>query len=98
MTSVDIRSIPACGHRADTRTMAQRLNDATIRRLPPPGSGNRITYDDAVAGFGIRVTAQGARAFVLNYRRKADGRERRITIGAFPAWSSTAARTEAARL
>lgn len=78
--------------------MAQRLTDLTIKRLAPPAHGNKITYDDVVAGFGVRVTANGARAFVLNYRRKLDGRERRITIGAFPAWSTAAARTEAARL
>jgi integrase len=40
----------------------------------------------------------GGRAFVLNYRRKLDGRERRITIGSFPDWSTTAAREEAKRL
>jgi integrase len=75
-----------------------RLTEAIVKRLPTPKQGNRITYDDAVKGFGVRVTAAGARAFVLNYRRKSDGRERRVTIGSFPAWSTTAAREEAARL
>src|SRR5262245_61040594 len=72
-----------------------RLTDKLAKALPVPASSNKVTYDDVVKGFGIRVTAAGARAFVLNYRRKADGRERRYTIGAFPDWSVGAAREEA---
>jgi integrase len=78
--------------------MHLRLTDSVIKRLPTPESGNKITYDDAVKGFGARITAAGDRAFVLNYRRKLDGRERRITIGSYPDWSTTAAREEAKRL
>ena len=75
-----------------------RLTDIIVKRLPAPSRGNKVTYDDAVKGFGIRVTQAGARAFVLNYRRKADGRERRITIGSHPDWGTAAARDEAKRL
>src|SRR5262245_30400544 len=75
-----------------------RLTDIIIKRLPTPQRGNKVSYDDAVRGFGCRVTAAGARAFVLNYRRKSDGRERRITIGSFPDWSTASAREEAKRL
>lgn len=75
-----------------------RLTDRTIKALPAPAQGNKVSYDDAVKGFGIRVTAAGGRAFILNYRRKADGRERRHTIGSFPEWSVGAARDEAKRL
>jgi integrase len=75
-----------------------RLTDIVVKRLPTPRSGNKVTYDSAVKGFGCRVTAAGSRAFVLTYRRKADGRQRRITIGSFPDWSTAAARSEAARL
>ena len=67
--------------------MAQRLTDKLVRSLEPPAKGNRITYDTAVAGFGLRVTAAARRAFVLTYRRKGDQLERRYTIGAFPDWS-----------
>jgi len=75
-----------------------RLTDKDIRKLEVPTRGNRITYDDNVKGFGARVTAAGARAFILNYRRKLDGRGRRITTGSSPDWSATAARDEAKRL
>jgi integrase len=75
-----------------------RLTNRTIAKLPVPARGNRISYDDEIGGFGCRVTAAGGRAFVLNYYRRADGRERRMTIGGFPEWSAAAAREEAKRL
>ena len=81
---------------ADTVSTKARITDAIVKALPKPAKGSRITYDAEVKGFGIRVTAAGARAFVLNYR--VAGRERRYTIGAFPNWSATAARGEAKRL
>lgn len=67
-----------------------------VSDLPTPATGNRIYYDAAVKGFGVRVTAKGARAWILNYR--AGGRERRVTIGAHPDWSAEAARAEAKEL
>jgi integrase len=78
--------------------MAQRLSDQLVRRLTSPARGNVITYDTDVKGFGCRVTAAGARSFILNYRRKLDGLERRYTIGQWPDWSVSGAREEAKRL
>ncbi|ESX24347.1 site-specific integrase [Mesorhizobium sp. LSJC264A00] len=74
-----------------------QLSDAIIKALPAPASGNKITYDDDVKGFGIRVTKAGARAFILNYRTRS-GLERRYTIGSFPDWKSGPAREEAKNL
>ena len=54
------------------------LTERTIRDAKP-GPKTRIEWDSTVKGFGLRVTAAGALAFVLNYR--VDGRERRTTIG-----------------
>jgi integrase len=79
-------------------TVAQRLTDKTVKALPAPARGNQITYDIETRGFGARVTAAGAIAFVVNYRRKADGLERRYTIGSFPDWSVAAAREKAKEL
>jgi hypothetical protein len=63
---------------------SMKLTDNLLRRLPTPERGNKITWDDALKGFGGRVTAAGASAFVLDYRRKSDGRQRRFTIGGYP--------------
>ena len=74
-----------------------RLTEAAVKRLPAPAKGNRITYDPALPGFGVRVTAAGHRAFVLTYYNRT-GSQRRYTIGAFPDWSVTGAREEARKL
>ena len=80
--------------------MAHHLTDSLVRNLTLPDHGNRIVYDDTkgLPGFGIRVTAAGNRSFILNYRVKGSGRERRYTIGGFPSWEVAAARKEAKRL
>ncbi len=84
--------------------MGKRLTDRDVQAIAPPAKGNVIHYDapgsrgnDYVAGFGLRVTAAGARAFVLNYRTR-DGTARRYTIGKYPVWSLAAARIEARKL
>jgi integrase len=64
-----------------------------VEALPAPATGNRIHYYAGAViqnapvprGFGVRVTAGGAKSFVLNYRIKL--RERRYTIGQWPDWS-----------
>src|SRR5262245_11508301 len=81
-----------------------KLSEETVKRLPVPNKGNRVTYfagatiqgAKAPRGFGVRVTAAGARAFVLNYRLR--GREHRFTIGAWPDWSALKAVREARNL
>src|SRR5260370_10937387 len=76
-------------------TARRRLTDQVVRQLPPPLKGNRIAYDSDVPGFGLRVTAAGARSWILNYRRRADGVERRYTIGSWPSLPGGAGRGEA---
>ena len=76
--------------------MSQRLTDTIVKTLAAPARGNKVRYDAELRGFGLRVTAAGARAFVLNYR--VGVRERRLTIGGWPDWKVAAAREEARRL
>jgi hypothetical protein len=76
--------------------LPERLSEGFVRKIRIPARGNRITYDAEVKGFGVRVTAGGAKAFVLNYR--VGGRERRYTIGSWPDWTVAAARGEAKHL
>lgn len=77
--------------------MTLKLTDTIIDKLPLPTTGNKISYDDDVKGFGIRVTAAGARSFILNYRTRS-GLERRYTIGSRPDWKTGPAREEAKNL
>lgn len=70
-----------------------RLTDATARKALPPTAGQRILWDSDLKGFGLRITATGAKAFILDYR--AHGRQRRITLGAYPDWTVAAARAAA---
>ena len=76
--------------------MAEKLTDTIVKALSAPASGNAISYDKDVKGFGVRVTKAGAKAFILNYR--VSGRERRITIGSYPDWSTADAREHAKTL
>jgi len=75
--------------------MPQRLTDTTVQRLVPPA---RIVWDTAVRGFGCRVSDGGTKSFVVDYRRRADGRQRRYTIGSYPDWSTASAREQAKRV
>ena len=73
--------------------MSERLTDAFARRAEATGQTQTFFWDTETKGFGLRVTAKGAKAFLLDYRT--GGRQRRITIGRYPDWSVAAARAEA---
>jgi integrase len=77
---------------ADTDLMAKRITETLVKSLISPSKGNQITYDTDLKGFGVRITAKGAKSFVLNYR--VGGQERRLTIGSYPEWTAAAARKE----
>jgi hypothetical protein len=82
--------------------MSIRLDERAVKATTAPAKGAISIWDDDITGFGLRVFAptrrhpDGARSFFINYR--ADGTERRFTIGAFPDWSAKAARDEAKEL
>lgn len=71
-----------------------RLEDTTIRSLPAPQHGQKLYRDDALKGFGCRVSQGGTKTFILVH-----GRDRRtITIGRYPIISLSKARGEAKRM
>lgn len=60
---------------------------------------NEYLWDDELRGFGVRMSAGGVRAYVVQYRM--GGREaktKRFTIGQHGSWTPEQARTEAKRL
>lgn len=70
------------------------LTDPSFRRLRVPDSG-RVTYtDDAVPGFGVRVSSSGVKSFVLLIGRS----RKRITIGRYPTITLAEARAKAREL
>lgn len=57
-----------------------RLTDLAIRSLPAPEKGQKTYFDDAMKGFGIRVSQGGSKSFVVMY-----GPQRRLkTLARFP--------------
>jgi Arm DNA-binding domain len=72
---------------------SRRLTDAIARKALPSARGAAILWDAEVKGFGLRLSPGGGRSFMLDYR--AEGRQRRITIGAYPDWAVAAAREAA---
>jgi integrase len=77
--------------------MADKLTDRTIGKLAKPTSGNKLYFDAEVSGLAVRVTAAGAKSFVVCYRN-GGGRQRRFTVGGFGEWTIGAARAEAREL
>src|SRR5712692_9380858 len=81
-----------------------KLNEATIEALPAPASGNKLHFFPGAVvqgatvprGFAVRVTKDGAKAFVMDYRF--GGRQRRYTIGRWPEWTALLAVREAREL
>jgi len=92
------QNVPSCTDTARTRSadMGSPIAEKMVKKLQPPARGNRIIYDNQIRGFGVRITAAGAVAFLVNYR--IHGRERRYTIGRYPEVSAQMAREEALRL
>ena len=77
-----------------------RLTDPFIRSIPKPEQHAKIVYDDKLMGFGIRITPNDVRTFILRYRN-AQGTERKVAIGRWDTtsgWSAAAAREEAQEL
>jgi hypothetical protein len=74
-----------------------RLTAQSIRRIVLPTSvADKVFFDDALPGFGLRVRATGARTWIVQYA--INKRTRRVTIGSTAIFSLAAARAEARKL
>ncbi|WP_428852565.1 tyrosine-type recombinase/integrase [Imbroritus primus] len=79
--------------------MAHRENFTTERVASyacPPGKQQVFFWDAKLSGFGLRVTAGGARTYIFEARLH--GKTMRITIGRAAAWSISKARERATEL
>lgn len=68
-----------------------RLTDIGIRALPIPPVGQKTYFDDALSGFGVRVSQGGTKSYVVLLGEK----RQRKTIGRYPEKSLKDARNEA---
>jgi integrase len=76
---------------------ARALTDAEVRGLKA-SSGNRLVlYDAKARGLCLRVTAR-TKSWSFIYRPDGSSRQRRYTIGDYPAWSLSSAREKALTL
>ena len=75
--------------------MAVRLTDRGIAALKAADKPYLI-FDSEVSGLAIKVYETGRKAFVFDWREH--GRQRRVTIGKHPAWTTAKARIHASKL
>ncbi len=69
-----------------------RLTKRTVEKLGP-GDSEYFVWDDALAGFGVRVFPSGRKSYLVQYR--AGGRSRRRSVGQHGALTAEEARKEA---
>jgi integrase len=71
----------------------KKLTDLFVDRLAPPAKGRLEYFDTSFPALALRVTDTGHKSWSLFYR--AAGRQRRYTIGNYPAFDPAAARKAA---
>jgi integrase len=60
------------------------INDTSIRSIKPPTSGAVDYFDDLTPGLSLRVTSNDVRTWTVFYRDK-NARQKRLTLGRYPA-------------
>lgn len=73
--------------------MRMHLTERVVKAAEPVHGRKSFLFDDECLGFALSVSPAGAKRFVLDYTIAR--RQRRVTIGAWPAWSVVATREEA---
>jgi len=72
------------------------LNKTTIETLATPEKGYAIHWDEKLAGFGLRVTSTGVKAFI--FQKRINGKDKRITLGKYGALTAEQSRKLAVKL
>ena len=71
----------------------QKLTKRVVDRLVPPRSGQAFIRDTELKGFGLRITAGGAKTFIVEKRIR--GKVRRLKVGRYGELTVEAARKRA---
>ena len=77
--------------------MARRLTDRYIQSLKPPTTGRLVVADPAVEGLSLRITAKGARSWLVRYRPRLQA-QRGAVLGPYPTIKLADARRRAAAI
>lgn len=73
-----------------------KLTKSAVEKLPPPDKQQAIYRDDALKGFGLRVTSGGVKTFIVE--KRVNGRVKRIKLGRFGELTTEEARKLAQKL
>jgi integrase len=76
--------------------MRQKLSPKLIEHLKSPGPKRMDVWDTVLQCFGLRISPTGRKAWFVVVRL--DGRQKRVTIGTYPAISLAEARNEARKI
>ena len=71
----------------------KKLTKTMVETVKPPKAGRVEYFDTVLPGFGLRVSAQDVKSWILFYR--IDGKQVRQTLGRFPVLGLAEAREEA---
>ena len=72
-----------------------KLTSTTVEKLlkDPPGTADKIIFDDGLSGFGLRLRKGGKRTWIAQYR--VGTQQRRVTLGTVDNLDAAAARKRA---
>ena len=74
----------------------EKLTALFVKNVKPAPEGQRIEFwDSLLPAFGLRVSDHGRKSWVVMYRRKSDGRQKRLTLGTYPVIELSKARAMA---
>lgn len=71
-----------------------KLRKKNVEELEAPAKEQAFLWDGELKGFGVRVTRNGVKTFILQYRN-AQGKSRRVNLGRFGVMTVETAREEA---
>jgi hypothetical protein len=75
--------------------MARKLTEVRLKTLKPLAKKRLVEVDSEVPGLCFRVTASGARSWLIRYRVKGQSGQRCVVPGPYPTVSLAAARQRA---
>jgi integrase len=73
-----------------------KITKTVVDRLASPDAGQTFLRDSELKGFAVRVTAGGAKSFIVE--KRIEGQVKRLTLGRYPELTVEQARKEAHKL